>query len=48
MRVSDDLQVLDETKFPVEFLSNDPVGKEDHRETQDADRRFERVWGIVH
>jgi len=23
-----DLQVLDETKFPIEFLSNDPVGKE--------------------
>ncbi len=23
-----DVQVLDETKFPIEFLSNDPVGKE--------------------
>ncbi len=23
-----DLQVLDETKFPIEFLSNDPIGKE--------------------
>ncbi len=23
-----DLQVLDETKFPIEFLSNDPIGKD--------------------
>ena len=23
-----DSQVLDETKFPIEFLSNDPIGKE--------------------
>jgi len=23
-----DLKVLDETKFPIEFLSNDPIGKE--------------------
>ncbi len=23
-----DVQVFDETKFPVEFLSNEPIGKE--------------------